>query len=162
MTENSELNNHIVKCTSCIETLHWNLHNPDKYNLCSEHLKLCTKLICGENKTDRRLVIIESPYADNIERNIIYARRCLMDSLARGEAPIASHLLYTQVLDDTIPEERQMGIDAGLAWREVTKASIIYTDYGVTKGMSYGLEKAITSKISIEFREIGKNSATKD
>ena len=42
---------------------------------------------------------------------------CLRDSLLRGEGPITSHLLYTQpgVLDDQIPEERQMGIDAGLA-----------------------------------------------
>ena len=63
-------------------------------------------------------VILESPYAGDVERNVAYARACLRDSLLRGEAPIASHLLYTQpgVLDDQIPEERQMGIDAGLAW----------------------------------------------
>jgi hypothetical protein len=38
-----------------------------------------------------------------------------------GEAPIASHLLYTQpgVLRDEIPEERRHGIDAGLAWGAV-------------------------------------------
>ena len=35
-----------------------------------------------------------------------YARACLRDSLLRGEAPIASHLLYTQPvasLDDSDP-----------------------------------------------------------
>ena len=53
-------------------------------------------------------VIIESPYAENIERNIKYARACLKDSLNRNEAPLASHLLYTQdgVLDDGIKAER--------------------------------------------------------
>lgn len=43
-----------------------------------------------------RLVILESPYAGNIEKNVAYARACVRDSLSRGEAPIASHLLYTQ------------------------------------------------------------------
>ena len=66
-------------------------------------------------------VIIESPYAGNIKRNLEYARACVKDSLLRGEAPIASHLLYTQegILNDSISEERRLGIDAGLAWMEV-------------------------------------------
>ena len=41
-------------------------------------------------------VILESPYAGDIERNVKYARMAVRDSLSRGEAPIASHLLYTQ------------------------------------------------------------------
>lgn len=63
-------------------------------------------------------VILESPYAGDIERNIEYARLCMKDSLMRGESPIVSHLLYTQVLNDKIPEERNMGIEAGLAWMD--------------------------------------------
>ena len=53
-------------------------------------------------------VILESPYSGDINRNIQYARMCVRDSLMRGEAPIASHLLYTQeeILNDNIPEER--------------------------------------------------------
>ena len=40
-------------------------------------------------------VIIESPYTGDVERNLEYARRCMRDSIKRGEAPFASHLLYT-------------------------------------------------------------------
>ena len=60
-------------------------------------------------------VILESPYAGDIEKNIEYARKCVRDSLLRGEAPIASHLLYTQegILYDDIPEERKHGIIPG-------------------------------------------------
>lgn len=49
-----------------------------------------------------RRVIIESPYAGNVEANATYLRRCLRDSLLRGEAPFASHAIYTLpgVLDD--------------------------------------------------------------
>ena len=40
----------------------------------------------------------------------------MRDCLERGEVPIASHLLYPQVLDDAEPGQRQLGIDAGLGW----------------------------------------------
>lgn len=102
------------------------------------------------------LVILESPYAGDVERNIEYARMCVRDSLLRGEAPIASHLLYTQtgILDDDIPQERQLGIDAGLAWKKVATKQVFYIDYGYSKGMLYGKEYATNNGIEIEERKI--------
>lgn len=104
-----------------------------------------------------RLVILESPYAGDIDRNVEYARRCLRDSLMRGEAPIASHLLYTQpgVLCDELPHERAHGIDAGLAWRKVAEASVVYADLGITAGMEYGIAAAKSAGVPVEFRTIG-------
>lgn len=83
------------------------------------------------------LVIIESPYAGQVEKNVAYARAAMRDSLLRGEHPIASHLLYTQpgILRDEIPEERQRGIDAGLAWRAVADRAVFYIDRGWSAGM---------------------------
>ena len=103
-----------------------------------------------------RLVILESPFAEDIEKNISYARACVRDSLHRGEAPIASHILYAQdgILNDDIAEERQLGIDAGLAWKKVADASVVYTDYGITKGMQYGIEAAREAGIPVEYRKI--------
>lgn len=104
-----------------------------------------------------RLVILESPYAGDVERNIAYARRCIRDALYRREAPIASHLLYTQpgVLDDDVPVERKLGIDAGLAWRAVAQASVVYTDLGISEGMKYGIAAAGSAGLPIEYRTIG-------
>lgn len=84
------------------------------------------------------LVIIESPYAGDIEANVAYARSAMRDSILRGEHPIASHLLYTQpgILRDEIPEERQRGIDAGLAWRAVADKAVFYIDRGWSGGMT--------------------------
>lgn len=109
-----------------------------------------------------RRVILESPYAADalsVEQNIEYGRRCVRDSLMRGEAPIASHLLYTQqgILDDTIPAERALGITAGLAWRHVAEATVCYIDFGVSKGMRQGISMAQHAGIPIEYRRI--NSA---
>lgn len=106
-----------------------------------------------------KLVIIESPYAGDIETHVTYARRCLADSLKRGEAPIASHLLYTQpgVLDDSIPEERALGIEAGLAWGRVAQLTVLYLDYGISKGMEYGTANAVSVGRPIDRRFIGRN-----
>lgn len=105
-----------------------------------------------------KLVIIESPYAGDVEANIEYARKCVKDSLSRGEAPIASHLLYTQegILDDNIPSERQWGIDAGLAWRKVADVSVVYLDLGISKGMHYGILSAVRAGVPIEYRKLGE------
>lgn len=107
-----------------------------------------------------KLVILESPYAGDVEANVEYARQCVRDSLSRGEAPIASHLLYTQpgILDDDIPHERKWGIDAGLAWRSVAHGSVVYLDRGVSDGMRYGVAAAMRAGIPIEYRRIYSNS----
>jgi hypothetical protein len=103
-----------------------------------------------------RLVILESPYAGDVEANEAYARLCVRDSLSRGEAPIASHLLYTQpgILDDTNPKERQWGIDAGLAWGIVADATVVYTDIGMSTGMKHGISDAELSLRPVEYRSI--------
>lgn len=101
-----------------------------------------------------KLVILESPYAGDIQANVEYARACVRDSLSRGEAPIASHLLYTQpgILKDDVPDERQWGIDAGLAWGAVAQATVVYTDRGISNGMSYGIAAAKKAGRQIEYR----------
>ena len=101
-------------------------------------------------------VIIESPYAGNIEENTIYARACMRDSLERGEAPIASHLLYTQpgILDENDLKERAWGIEAGLAWREVSELHVFYIDLGWSPGMKAALWLYNEEKRPIEIRSL--------
>jgi hypothetical protein len=105
-----------------------------------------------------RLVILESPFAGDEQANIDYARLCVRDSLMRGEAPIASHLLYTQptILDDSVPEERQHGIDAGLAWGRAADVTVVYTDRGISSGMRWGINIAEYEHRPVEYRSIEK------
>ena len=104
-----------------------------------------------------RLVIIESPFAGDRRRNIEYARRAVRDSLSLGEAPIASHLLYTQpdILNDDEPSERSLGINAGLAWLKVAERTVVYADRGISAGMQYGIDAATNAGILVEYRYIG-------
>src|ERR1700684_441017 len=54
--------------------------------------------------------------------------RCMRDSVMRGEAPFASHLLYVQFLDDDILWEREAGLSCGFAWGALADATVVYTD----------------------------------
>jgi hypothetical protein len=101
-----------------------------------------------------RRVILESPYQDNIDGNVVYARRCICDCLKRGESPIASHLLFTQpgILRDNIPEERALGIAAGMAWATVADAMVIYIDRGMSDGMRDAIREAQRTGLLVELR----------
>lgn len=105
-----------------------------------------------------RLVIIETPFRGNVWQrwlNRRYARRCLRDAiLSRGEAPLASHLLYPGALDDNVPEERRLGIEAGLAWGQLAALTAVYVDRGISSGMRQGIERAKAEGRPVEFRRL--------
>ena len=114
-----------------------------------------------------RRVIIESPYGRTVDgkrasamelvRNVAYAQRTMAHSLSIGEAPFLSHLLYPQCLDDSVPEQREQGIEAGLAWGEVADGCAVYVDYGVTPGMREGMKRHEINRVGVVVRTIGKN-----
>lgn len=102
------------------------------------------------------LVVLESPFAGDIERNIEYARLAMADMLSRDEAPFASHLLYTQdgVLDDDDPEERQLGIMAGHEWMRRADYVAVYADLGYSNGMLEGIKRAEACGLEIDYRSL--------
>ncbi len=103
-----------------------------------------------------RRVIIESPYAGDVNVNIAYAKAAVLDCLVRGEAPYASHLFFTQdgLLDDTVPHERTLGITAGLVWGAAADATVVYIDRGISPGMRDGIRAAQELGRPVEFRRI--------
>jgi hypothetical protein len=102
-----------------------------------------------------KLVLIESPYAGDVSRNRNYALACMRDSLRRGEAPFAPHLLYTIVLDDLVHVERVLGMSAGFAWGAVAELVAVYEDLGVSSGMAEGIRWAESRGKTIEHRKLG-------
>jgi hypothetical protein len=102
-----------------------------------------------------RRVIIESPYAGDIALHQGYLRACLLDCLRRGEAPFASHGLYTQCLNDKKPKERDLGIKAGFEWRFAADCTVVYADLGISKGMQMGIDHAKKIAQAVEVRKLG-------
>ncbi len=101
-----------------------------------------------------RLVLIESPFAGDTDTHTAYGRAAMRDSLQRGEAPFASHLLYTLpgVLDDGDPLERTRGMEAGFAFHQVIDHVVAYCDFGISLGMHEGLKRAVALGKTIELR----------
>lgn len=111
---------------------------------------------------------LESPYAaptkEGIEENLAYAKACVRDSLKKNEAPYASHLFFTQegILDDTIPEERELGIMAGKEWERAAQYTVVYVDRGISSGMQMGIDICKTVGRPVRYRSLGKDLLTED
>lgn len=85
------------------------------------------------------LVVIESPFRgrtlEESDAHLAYARACLSDAIQRGECPVASHLLYTQALNDEIPAEREAGLCLAAELVKRADAVAFYVDRGLSPGM---------------------------
>ena len=111
-----------------------------------------------------RFVDVETPYMgeneEQVRRNLLYARACVRDCLMREEIPFASHLFFTQpgILDDNVLGEREMGINAGKLLIESLPdiVTVVYQDFGISKGMQYGIDRAIKNGRDIEYRTLGE------
>ena len=109
-------------------------------------------------------VVIESPFAGAEIKNRTYAQACLLDSLKRGEAPLAGHLLYTQALNDRDPEDRALGMAAGFRWYGAARLLAVYTDLGISPGMIEGMNYAKREypRLPVEFRSLPEWKAYED
>lgn len=111
------------------------------------------------------LVIVESPFMGSSQaetkRHIKYAKQCVRDSIDRGEAPLAFHLLYTHkgILNDRDPRERALGIVTSFEWHRKANVIAVYEDLGISAGMKKAIEQAerggFGKDIQIEYRRLG-------
>lgn len=60
-----------------------------------------------------KLVYIASPLSGDVEKNLDFARKACRYAISQNVTPFAPRLLYPQMLDDSDPAERQLGIDMG-------------------------------------------------
>lgn len=105
-------------------------------------------------RPSRLPVLLESPWSGAVEVHKAYARAAMFDSLRRGEAPMASHLLYTQVLDDDDSGDRLTGMQAGWAWIGAVRFVAAYADLGISRGMRAGLRRAHAAGVQVFIREL--------
>ena len=86
-------------------------------------------------------VFICSPYSGDINRNTQNARRYLKFAADKGAIPFASHLLYSLILDDSDPAQRELGLFFGMVW--LCKCDELWA-FGddISAGMKSEIEKA--------------------
>ena len=86
----------------------------------------------------RPIVFICSPYADDPVGNERRALRYCRFAVCRGCIPIAPHLYFTRFLDETNPQDRELGLFMGRVL--LTKCvAVSYTHLDVYKRQSWAI-----------------------
>lgn len=98
-----------------------------------------------------KLIYVASPYAGDIEQNTEFARKACRHVMNEGHAFFAPHLLYPQLLNDSNPQERQAGLDMGLAMLPRCDELWCYGDR-ISHGMHLEIEEAV--RIGIPVRRV--------
>ena len=102
-------------------------------------------------------VIIESPFrGEDFQRAAYkrYAHQCIADCISRGEAPFASHMLYTEALDDNDENQRKAGIRLGSEVGRRMDMTVVYADLGISEGMQRGIDAAKRAGRPVVYRSI--------
>ena len=104
---------------------------------------------------NRPKVYVVSRYAGDVEKNVADAIRCCRFVMARRMIPVASHLLYPAMCDDSVPEERELGTMMGLALLAVCDQVWIFTDGGyLSPGMQAEEREAKRLKKPIRYFDL--------
>ncbi len=97
--------------------------------------------------TSRKLVFVSSPYRGNVARNVAVARAASRLVFEAGHVPVVPHLYITQILDDDIPEDREMGIAAALEL--LAHCDEMWAFGEPSEGMQMELDEAARLEISV-------------
>ncbi|MFS1426458.1 hypothetical protein LMH73_004555 [Vibrio splendidus] len=115
------------------------------------------------NPGGSNLVVVETPFAGDTVTNNEYTRACLRDSIINHtENPQAFHLTYTKVTDDTVPEQREIGLNKSFSIHCHAGKKVYYLDRGFSYGMELGMKHAIDNDIPVEFRVLTKDEKVCD
>lgn len=98
-------------------------------------------------------VYICSPYRaqsnEELIRNREYAKSLTRQAIKAGLAPITPHLYMSQCLDEDKPEERELGLNAGIELLIICNYVIAGIRYGISEGMRREIVAADTLGIEV-------------
>ncbi len=98
-------------------------------------------------------IYVASPYAGHTASNRAAAIRYCQYVITQGKMPIASHLMYPQILNDGDPQERELGLLFGLSLLSLCDEVWVFgTD--VTSGMRREIEEA--KRLGKPVRHVGE------
>ena len=100
---------------------------------------------------NRRKIYVASRYAGDVDANVKAAIGYCRLVIDKGYMPIASHLLYPQILNDNDPEERKLGLMFGLAL--LRECDEVWVFGEVSPGVSREIEEARRLNKKLRFME---------
>ena len=103
-----------------------------------------------EQRKYRPKVFVSSPFAGNVEHNIINARRYCAFAVEIGYIPFAPHLLFPQFLDDGDSEQRKLGLFMGKVFLDGCKEVWVFGGV-ISSGMEEEISRANLRGIPIRY-----------
>lgn len=102
---------------------------------------------------NRRKVYVASKFAGDMAANVTAAITYCRRVIDEGYMPVASHLLYPQILNDNNPAERELGLLFGLALLRMCDEVWVFGT--VSPGVAQEIEEAKRLKKQIRyFKEV--------
>ena len=95
------------------------------------------------------MVFVCSPYRGDIPYNVQMAQAICKELIKWDYVPVAPHLIYPDILDDNIEEERDRGIKCGLALLSRCDLMVVYDSEGISEGMKEEITHAKDQNIEI-------------
>lgn len=103
---------------------------------------------------NRRKIYVASRYAGDVDANVAAAVTYCRHVIDEGYMPVASHLLYPQILNDNDSEERDLGLLFGLALLQMCDEVWVFGE--VSPGVAQEIKEAKRLKKQIRyFEEVG-------
>lgn len=101
--------------------------------------------------SENKQVYIASPYADDVKKNVEFAKVACRFAMGQNCTPVAVHLLYPQFLDDADPVQREAGLHMGHRVLEACD-ELWLCGSRISTGMARELQEV--KKLGIPVREI--------
>lgn len=98
----------------------------------------------------RPIVYICSPYSGNVNHNIEMARKYSRFAVDKHYLPIAPHLLFTQFMNDEIPEEREIAIFMNFVLMSKCAEMWVFGDV-ISAGMKTEINRAKRKYMKIRY-----------
>lgn len=121
-----------------------------------------SELIYRSLKQEKKPVVLIGAYIAEdpamITKYERYLKKCMRNSVDRGEAPYCGSLINYKILNYKNPIERDMGIMMDVSFLEKIKIMRVYIDMGITPAMVAMVNLAKKRSYQIEFRKIGDAS----
>ena len=100
-----------------------------------------------------KTIYVASPYAGDTQKNTEFAKSACRFVMNEGHAFFCPHLLYPSFLDEHNSEERQLGLDMGIAMLHSCDELWCFGDH-ISLGMMNEIEEA--QRLSIPTRRVMK------
>lgn len=98
-----------------------------------------------------KIIYVASPYAGDVQKNTEFAKRACRHVMEQGHAFFAPHLLYSSLLCESVPTERQLALDMGLVMLSACDELWCYGDR-ISQGMMSEIAEA--ERLGIPIRRV--------